>query len=449
MYANCLPREKNLPRVTKIFDAIASLCISQPSGEVIAVTLQTLPNGVKMIIAGNSDIPEVTLVYVHKIWDVLQQLSRDYAKIHGGSGFAKSPKRPKFHDLDKVVQERVQKLGRIVLRFTSSKFQRSVNKYFKLFAEIGALRAKELGFESIYHGIILIHKYLNKSLEPESLSNEDWGSFWKVLNAVESEINKLGRDPTELSKMFQFKFDRYITRVAAMPRHIKALLGAANSPTLRGIFQAKFSVVALKSGGKVQHTLPKTPSQWQHFIGIVLDCRNECDPHEQSFELNSKVVEAHCKSIHQHPFNPSAFVHCEAALMAYILNHPDESFYNYIGISKLCCRGCYALFQAIKRVIGRDFVVRGCHHKFYYPWKFPQIPEHHLVAQSMFFRLCYQFGQTYQGFRPATQQYLSDSEGASTPSETLSVDGEDDGLQLIFKQVTKGKTQLEFAFLYC
>lgn len=29
---------------------------------------------------------------------------------------------------------------------------------------------------------------------------------------------------TELSEMFQFKFDRYITRVAAIPRHIEILL---------------------------------------------------------------------------------------------------------------------------------------------------------------------------------------------------------------------------------
>ena len=42
--------------------------------------------------------------------------------------------------------------------------------------------------------------------------------------------------------------------------------------------------------------------------------------------------------------------------------------------------------------------------------------------------LHYKLGQIYQGFRPATQQYLSDSEGASTPSESLPVDREDDGL---------------------
>lgn len=63
-----------LPRVTKIFDAIASLYISQPSGNVIALTLQTLPNGVQMIIAGN---PEATLVYVREVWDLLQQPSQD------------------------------------------------------------------------------------------------------------------------------------------------------------------------------------------------------------------------------------------------------------------------------------------------------------------------------------------------------------------------------------
>lgn len=73
-----------------------------------------------MIIAGNSDIPEATFVYVREVWDLLQQLSRDYAKNHGGADFAKSPKRPKFHDLDEAVQERVQKLERLIFRFTYS-----------------------------------------------------------------------------------------------------------------------------------------------------------------------------------------------------------------------------------------------------------------------------------------------------------------------------------------
>ncbi len=37
--------------------------------------VQTLPSGVEMIIAGNSDVPEATLVYVREVWDLLQQLS--------------------------------------------------------------------------------------------------------------------------------------------------------------------------------------------------------------------------------------------------------------------------------------------------------------------------------------------------------------------------------------
>lgn len=134
--------------------------------------------------------------------------------------------------------------------------------------------------------------------------------------------------------------------------------------------------------------------------------------------------------------------------MSYILDRPNEKFYNYIGISKLCCRGCYALVHAINITLGRGFAVRGCHHKFYYPWNFPQIPDRNDLARSMLSSLCYKVGQTCKGLRAATQKYLSDSEGASNPFKALSVGLEDDGLRLIQKVSLKSKNQWEPAFFY-
>lgn len=127
--------------------------------------------------------------------------------------------------------------------------------------------------------------------------------------------------------------------------------------------------------------------------------------------------------------------------MSYILDRPNEKFYNYIGVSKLCCRGCYALVHAINITLGRGFAVRGCHHKFYYPWNLPQIPDRNDLARSMLSSLCYKVGQTYKELRAATQKYLSDSEGASNPFEALSVGLEDDGLRLIQKASLKSKNQ--------
>lgn len=149
----------------------------------------------------------------------------------------------------------------------------------------------------------MVHKYLNQGLEPGPLSNQDWDSFWAVLSAVGSEIDELRRDPTELNNMFRFKFDKSCRHP---PTHWPRLYSV--HPTLQNcavFFKQKFSVVALKSGGKVQHTLPRSPGQWQHIIGTVLDYRNrECGPHEEGYELNTQNVEAHVKSLHQHPFNP-------------------------------------------------------------------------------------------------------------------------------------------------
>lgn len=83
------------------------------------------------------------------------------------------------------------------------------------------------------------------------------------------------------------------------------MLGVANSPKLREIFRAEFSVLALKSGEKVKHTLPQSPEQWKHVISKVLDFRNrECGPHEASFELNRPKVEADAKKLHHRRYSP-------------------------------------------------------------------------------------------------------------------------------------------------
>lgn len=168
----------------------------------VVKTLETLPHGIQMIIAGISDIPEGTLVYVHTIWSL--QLSRDYAKYHGSGEFTKSPKRPNLEKLDKTIQEYVMSLERHNDHFSIAKFQRRVDKSFENFSKIGAASATEMNIEDIYTGVILVHKYLKNGLEIGRDSNERWNSFCSVLNAVGSQIDKLRKRPNRTRRRVQF-----------------------------------------------------------------------------------------------------------------------------------------------------------------------------------------------------------------------------------------------------
>ena len=107
---------------------------------------------------------------------------------------------------------------------------------------------------------------------------------------------------------------------------------------------------------------------------------------------------------------------CECQLALHFLkkslNQPRP--YSYIGVSKLSCRGCDIFPSALNKVYGSKFYAKGCHHKWYYPWRFPPLPQMHVeVAEEMYKQLCMKFSRTYDGFRIAKSEILSDSEAAS------------------------------------
>lgn len=64
---------------------------------------------------------------------------------------------------------------------------------------------------------------------------------------------------------------------------------------------------------------------------------------ENVVHTKRSLVEAHTKSLHQHPFNPPAFVYCEAAIMNYILDPPmivsttTSPYRNYAAAAVIRC----------------------------------------------------------------------------------------------------------------
>ena len=70
--------------------------------------------------------------------------------------------------------------------------------------------------------------------------------------------------------------------------------------------------------------------------------------------------------------------------------------------------------SAVNKVFGSNFLTKGCHHKWYYPWRFPPLTERRAqVAQEMYKQLCMTFSRTYGGFCVKRKRILSDSEAGS------------------------------------
>lgn len=128
------------------------------------------------------------------------------------------------------------------------------------------------------------------------------------------------------------------------------------------------------------------------------------------FQLDETKVQQHALRMCGKQLRNTNFVHCELRVISYILNSSEEGFLDYIGVSKLCCRGCALYIQTVEPVLGKRFKIKGTHQKFYYPWAFPDIPRASSVAERMRSTISFDFGQTYKGVFPETKAYLCDSE---------------------------------------
>lgn len=115
---------------------------------------------------------------------------------------------------------------------------------------------------------------------------------------------------------------------------------------------------------------------------MVLDYRNrDIGPHEARFELNLPKVEAHAKILHQHchitprPWSSADVIYSGPPKWKFLQLH--LAFQNYAAGTVMLCYRQSTIFST------HDLQSEKCHHNFYYPWNFPQIPEHNFVAKSM------------------------------------------------------------------
>ncbi len=195
---------------------------------------------------------------------------------------------------------------------------------------------------------------------------------------------------------------------------------------MRDLFNRDFQVIDLKGSGDIEFNLPRSPAGWTQLVENTLRCRNKTAKAkgEVSFQLNHNKIQQHIAQICKTPLRGTNYVHCEWNIVNYILQSSEPGFLNYIGVSKLCCRGGSQCIEAVDHVWGTRFKTEGTDQKFYYPWRFPTLPQANFVAARMRNTMCFLFGLTYEGFCPKTQLCLSDSEAAVFSSSDDGSDAE-------------------------
>lgn len=155
--------------------------------------------------------------------------------------------------------------------------------------------------------------------------------------------------------------------------------------------------------GSTAALLPSTINGWENvaFKALAEMNRGKLERDEIEWEAVASKVRADAQRVSSRAPPPQHFVHCECVLLSHMLSH-EESFVNYIGVSKLCCRGCFNVIQSVNFAKGTRFAIKGCHHKWCYPWKFSPLPEttKNVVVKLLYTDLATLFGNIYSGFRP-------------------------------------------------
>jgi hypothetical protein len=244
-----------------------------------------------------------------------------------------------------------------------------------------------------------------------------------------------------------FHLKCYLSKLITIPKDIGVLLALARSPRCRRILRGSFEIRALQKSMSTPtpktSSIPKTRWEWRSLIDDVLEDRNKYKtPLEDMLERVDDTVNAHCSEMERHNLKVTNVVHCECKLVLYFLEQSSDQPrpYSYIGVSKLSCRGCDIFLAAVNKVFNKNFFTKGCHQKWYYPWRVPQLTRRGTeVAEEMYGELCMKFSRTYDGFR--TMIY-SDSEAHSRSGDEL---GHPDDLkdedEFVDRQLARGEAK--------
>lgn len=397
-----------------MLDSIANLSVAAPTHEVIAVALHLTSSSVHLCMAGNRKVPQNTVNHMSKLWSLLQDLSNDYAKYHKHYRQMISQPQPKTHALPQVAQKKVKEFRREALKFCAEKFNRCISKHLSSFL---AVNSSKLPPNSIFATLQGLLPNLAEAIKTrETFSNMRWENIWDGLKTVHALTSEMFKGEPDICKTVDqtFPVKRYLEKLVGVTKDVKILLNAANSPRLRRHFKAHFSIETVDPIGPTAALLPSTINAWENVAFKALEeiNRGKLERGEIEWEAVASKVRADAQRVNSRAPPPQHSVHCECILLSHMLFHQEKSFVNYIGVSELCCRGCFQLIQSANFANGTRFVTKGCHHKWYYPWKFPPIPEttKNVVVKRMYTDLATLFGNIYAGFRPKTQKTLSYSE---------------------------------------
>ncbi|KAF8446916.1 hypothetical protein BGX38DRAFT_1143030 [Terfezia claveryi] len=410
-------------RLNVILDAIASICVSQPKGEVYSTAMELVPGPgpageVRLFVAGNVDVSEDVGKHIQELWIILKNIARDCF----GARKLQNPKDPCLQwgyqgvspprndilateDLKRLKNELLHK----IYNHSFPKFVARVQKRWDQYLEFWGIMRKEIILGEDIPSEILPLFCLRK------LGDLMWGTeqrkattrnvdLSQIIQLVQRMKNLLGSDPRVYERLClkvaeyegpNLPLTRYLEKIVSLHVSADVLVRYACSPRLRTHFTNKKFVLTTVSNTPYTGYLPTTREQWMACLQKALSYT--------SYETSSmKFVDGTQGMDEEYELR----IHCEVALTLYLREH----------------------LKGIRETTGINFVTKGCHQKWYFPWGFPQQQSHRLRVAA-YTAVGNALGSDIYAHGWAFLRTYSDSSAFSIDSTAVSKEEEDDDKQ--------------------
>ncbi|KAF8416745.1 hypothetical protein EV426DRAFT_396420 [Tirmania nivea] len=396
-----------------VMDALASICVSQATGEVFAIGLQFNHKDsiLDILIAGNHDKNDSLRKAKQHLENVLRkvkELGNLYAEERKKDGDVAKWKKWKDNSPPKVsypkghrITQRAMELLAIIVKHSAAKLHRRIAKRLTDFialsqellgyvkskqntarpAEEDDEHKKEMQFLEnlleIAGCITYIYEALGKEpreLKPEALNFiclellTAWSNF-DVLKAAHK--HDVFRYVEKFSPRNSFPLMHYLEKVLSIYGYFTTLMNWARSPFLRVSLSMTTRVQVLAESSKAP-SLPTNEDAWEAVLNDLFESAN-VDPTDQSFVAES-AKHAWLRYRPKRAKLKRCPIHCEVALVQHY--HQSSSIVPplcYIGVSKLSCLCCHLFLREFAKETKKNFKTRGTHSKIYYPWGFPEL----------------------------------------------------------------------------
>jgi len=193
-------------RTFPVLDALANVCISEPTGQVIAVGLQLqLQRGkICLTVAENGKVKEGVVEYLSQLWDILRQLSAKFAenRSYRGNPLGSQTRRVSPIMPPDVARDILIRLFRHICHYTRVKNSRRIARWLpdlRNFME-RFYKARGIQFNRYEQDLHCAYQalrcaYQNHDRKPSSVQDDKyWQTLYSFMEVATFRVQRLTQD---------------------------------------------------------------------------------------------------------------------------------------------------------------------------------------------------------------------------------------------------------------